>query len=363
MKQVRRLEYFLRHARHFLPYVTPRKAANLARNLLELQLRRAEPRSVPPYLKVEPTPLCQLACPGCPHGASDFKKQIVHDKHLAPEEFRALLDPLADRVLGVSLSLRGEPLLARHLVALIRIAHERRVAVSFPTNFSVPFEEDELDDLVTSGLDAMFVSLDGATPETYGRYRVGGEFDLVCGNVRRIAAAKKRLRRRRPRLIWKFVVFDHNAHEVPRVKREYRSLGFDAYELVWNRLGPTARNADRRYKAGVRRAKQGCFWAWHTMIVRTDGEVLPCCKPHTPFALGNTREEGIEEIWRGERYAVLRRGFATMDPEDMHPVCARCLGVVREPIRGGLERMGPSPAPLPSCDGESPAPEETDGVA
>ena len=302
MRQIARTEYFSRHVRHFLPYVTLPKVANLVRNVLELRLRSLRPRSTPPYVKIEPTPLCQLACPGCPHGKSDFKRQIVHDKHLTLEEFRRIVDPLAGNLLGLSLSLRGEPLLARHLVPLIRYAHERNIAVSFPTNLSLEMGSEELEALVASGLDAMFVALDGASPETYGRYRVGGRFDVVVDNVRKLAETKRRLRRGRPRLVWKFVVFDHNAHEMSQARATYRGLGFDAFELVDNRESAEVQEARAAHNSRLTSRRRGCYWAWHTMVVRTDGEVLPCCMPHAPFALGSVRERDVLAVWRGDRY-------------------------------------------------------------
>jgi MoaA/NifB/PqqE/SkfB family radical SAM enzyme len=78
-------------------------------------------------------------------------------------------------VLGVSLSLRGEPLLGKDLPAIIEHAHSRNIAVSFPTNLSVKLGGEKLERLVRSGVDAIYVSVDGACEETYRRYRVGGD--------------------------------------------------------------------------------------------------------------------------------------------------------------------------------------------
>ncbi len=61
MKHLARLEYFVRHLAHVLPYVTAQKLVNMGLNAFELRFKVARPRSTPPYLKVEPTPLCHLS--------------------------------------------------------------------------------------------------------------------------------------------------------------------------------------------------------------------------------------------------------------------------------------------------------------
>jgi len=324
-----RAEFLLRHAVTFAPYVTPAKLYNLALNAVEHRLKVTRPRSLPPYLKVEPTTFCHMACPGCAHGDAELKK-VLSDRaeHLRVEEFKRLIDPIANAVLGISLSLRGEPLLGRELLGITEYAHSKNIAVSFPSNLSVKLSEQRVARLVKSGVDAIYVSLDGATEETYRQYRRGGDFHLVIRNVEAIAKMKLRVRRSRPRLIWKFVIFEHNKHEVSDVQSRYRGLGFDAYELVEDYTGESAQRRLSNLNTNLVGKRKGCYWAWHTATVRADGTVGPCCRGHThDFSMGDTRKENFLDIWRGDTYAKLRGGFDTMQPSDLHPVCAQCLGV------------------------------------
>jgi radical SAM protein with 4Fe4S-binding SPASM domain len=327
MKQTARFEYLLRHLRQAAPYATPSKLGNLTLNLIELRLNVSRPRSLPPYIKIEPTPLCQLACPGCAHGTSDFKAQISNRMHTTLEEVRRIVEPMSRALFGVSLSFRGEPLLGKDLLPIIEYCHSKNVAVSFPTNLSLHLRTQYIARLVLSGVDTIFVSLDGTSDETYSQYRVGGDFGLVLENVRAIAAMKRQLLRSRPRLVWKFVVFDRNKHEVGTVESTYRQLGFDAYELVRDYHHQDVLSARQNHNADLVRHKKGCYWAWHTTVVRADGEVAPCCHWHDNFSIGNVKHQDIRALWRGDRYVRLRSGFKTMQPENMHPVCARCLGV------------------------------------
>jgi Glycosyl transferase 4-like domain/Radical SAM superfamily len=158
-----------------LPYINVRKLFNLGLNVLELRFKIPSPFSLPPLLKIEPTPQCQLRCTGCWHKDVEFKRQFTSKDTLTLEDFRKILDPIAKTTLGISISFRGEPLLNKHLPALIRYAHDKRIATTLPTNLAMPMSADFARQSVNSGLDTLYISLDGASEETYRLYRVGGD--------------------------------------------------------------------------------------------------------------------------------------------------------------------------------------------
>src|SRR5207249_1113150 len=116
---------------------TLRKLVNLTLNMAEWEFKALTPRSMPPYLKVESTPVCQMSCTGCSHHDPDYKRQFHPAMNLKLEDFKRVIEPLKDTLLGVSLSLRGEPLLNRNLPEIIRYAHNQKIATSFPTNLSM----------------------------------------------------------------------------------------------------------------------------------------------------------------------------------------------------------------------------------
>lgn len=335
MKQISRAEFAIRHLVTFGPYLTLAKVVNLMLNIAELKLRITRPRSLPPYLKVETTSLCQMACPGCAHGELESKRALSRGKvQLRLEEFRTIIDPVYRSVIGISLSFRGEPLLGKDLIPIIEHAHSKNIAVSFPSNFSVSLPDEKITQLVKSGVDTIYVSLDGASEETYRQYRLGGSFQQVLRNVEAIARVRAKLGFSRPRLVWKFVVFAHNRHEIPLVATQYRRLGFDAFEFVEDESNPAKSQARSRNNAELVAHHRGCWWAWHTATVRADGIVAPCCKSGADFGLGDARIEPLRNIWRGRTFANLRNGFKSMRASELHPICARCLGVAESASDG-----------------------------
>jgi MoaA/NifB/PqqE/SkfB family radical SAM enzyme len=71
-------------------------------------------------------------------------------------------------------------------------------------------------------------SIDGASPETYGIYRVRGDFDAVINNIERINVHKRAHASDLPHLVWQFVVFGHNEHEIPIAREMAERLGMES---------------------------------------------------------------------------------------------------------------------------------------
>jgi MoaA/NifB/PqqE/SkfB family radical SAM enzyme len=206
--------------------------------------------------------------------------------------------------------------------------------VTISTNLSMNFGGNYLERLVRSGVDKLEVALDGASAETYAKYRVRGDFNLVRKNVRQIAAIKRALGARTPELQWKFVEFDHNRHETSAVPALYKEWSFDSYLIDIDRV-------DTRVEAARKSRflrKEACFFPFSTMIVLVDGTVLPCCSyQQTVWGLGNALESDIRSLWNTEAYRVLRKGFARSGyGAFMHPSCRSCL-------RGGSQKAVRNP--------------------
>jgi radical SAM protein with 4Fe4S-binding SPASM domain len=300
-------------------------------NEIEMNLRITTPKSLPPYIKIEPTPQCQMRCEGCAQRKPDFRKQFNNSMQLSLEDLKKIIDPFSNTLLGVSLSLYGEPMLNRNLISLIEYIHNKNVAVSFPTNFSVKFNKEQAERMVLSGLDCIYVSLDGASQETYTKYRIGGNFELVLRNVELLSNAKKELGLRHPIIVWKFVIFDHNKHEIDAVKSLYKKLGFDTYEFVTDFFSIVNLEAEKKYRKNIIKIRKVCYWPWNTMIIRWDGSIKPCCPFGTDeFNLGNAINNNTNDLWTSPEYDSLRKGFILKDyGQMMHPLCKICLGLTK----------------------------------
>ncbi len=203
------------------------KLSNLAVAQHHYHRRHADLVARPVQLTVDPTNACQLACPGCVHTTNPERRGLFDWPRAAlpasvHDAFLELAGPFAFSTLLYNY---GEPLLHRDFPSFVRSAKRFLLFTHTSTNLSMPVPDP--DALVASGLDRIVCSIDGATQDVYARYRRNGDLALVVENVRKLVAARKRSGTRTPYLVWQFLTFRHNAHQVRDAIRTARALGVD----------------------------------------------------------------------------------------------------------------------------------------
>jgi MoaA/NifB/PqqE/SkfB family radical SAM enzyme len=200
--------------------------------------------TVPRLLRVEASSFCQLRCPSCPttSGAID---PTIGKRFLRFADFRRLID-LNPSVARIELSNYGEIFLNPELVNILQHAHERRVAITVRNGANLNHAGDELlEALVRCRVEVVTCSIDGASQDTYARYRVRGDFAAVIGNIERINHYKQVYGSQLPRLEWQFVVFGHNEHEIPVARDMAKKLGMEfRTKMSWDAAFSPIRNAD-----------------------------------------------------------------------------------------------------------------------
>ena len=67
-----------------------------------------------------------------------------------------------------------------------------------------------------------------------------------------------------------------------------------------------------------------CHMPWHRVVIRVNGDVLPCCMVKgLQLVMGNVNGQTVEEIWNGARMRELRQLHKEGRYYD-NPVCKRC---------------------------------------
>src|SRR5690349_17378155 len=118
-------------------------------------------------LRVEACSACQLACPSCTTAQGHTKTGVVGWGSLEAANFRRLLET-SGRVRTVELSNWGEIFLNNELPEILRIAHERGVAVEVMNGVNLNHaREASLEAVVRYGVRRLSVSIDGATQDAY----------------------------------------------------------------------------------------------------------------------------------------------------------------------------------------------------
>lgn len=217
-------------------------------------------RSFVRMLRVEPSYYCSLDCPGCV--PLSIRRQHSKAFQLDPEILDRILADLTARGLAVDaldFQGHGEPLLNPRLWEMARRSRARlpEAWISVTTNAQGRFRPE----MAASGFDEIICSIDGADSATYEPYRVHGKFELAWNYMNELVRAGSPASgfpgERRLRVVWKYVLFEHNASPETLLKAQRMALEAGVSELVFvlTRNGPAPR--DIRFPSDVPRLEPG----------------------------------------------------------------------------------------------------------
>ncbi len=178
-------------------------------------------------LYVEPTNACNLDCATCFRHGWDEPIGRMSDA-----SFAAILDGLAalDELPTVYFGGIGEPLSHRQTIAWVARAHALGARTELITN-GMLLNERMGRDLIDAGLDLLWVSIDGASPESYADVRLGAELAHVIANVARFSKMRKGGHHPRPELGIAFVAMKRNIADLPDVLRLGLELGAKQFSV------------------------------------------------------------------------------------------------------------------------------------
>jgi MoaA/NifB/PqqE/SkfB family radical SAM enzyme len=293
----------------------------------------------PEELRIEAASVCQLRCPSCPTATGKIRESVVGSGLLKKEDFQMILEA-GPWIKRVELSNWGEIFLNKDLPEILRIAFERGVTVHASNGVNLNHATEQmLEALVKYRMEHLTCSIDGASPETYRHYRVGGNFDSVISNIRRINSLKQVYASSYPLLTWQFVIFGHNEHELPRAKEMAAELDMAFRpKLSWDEEFSPIRDREfvkretgleftsRSEHLNVTHKNVGrtfCLQLWWQTQVNYNGDVLGCCVNHWG-SFGNVLSEGVLEGLNNERISYARAMLMGQVPEREDIPCTRC---------------------------------------
>ena len=183
-------------------------------------------------------------------------------------------------------------------------------------------DRENAEKTVASGLDRLIISIDGTTQETYGKYRVGGQLQKVLDGTRNLVEAKKRMKSPTPHIIWQFIVFGHNEHQLEEVRsmsKEYQvdELAVKSAQIYDYETGSALMPGNKEYSrydmtgAGYSIKNEllnHCWRLWNSCVITWDGKVVPCCfDKDGMYRLGNLGEHSFDSIWHNAQYGAFRK--------------------------------------------------------
>lgn len=323
---------------------------------------------LPKYLQIEPVGQCNLRCTMCP---IQFRQDGPPNGPPAFMDF-AVFESLIAQFEGLgTLHLQGlgEPMMHPRFFDMVRYARQKGIRVTTNTNMTL-LNEKRAEACVTSGLDEIHISIDGARPETYERIRKRGHYDKVMRNLDLLLLAKERLASQTPAMKLVMVIMRQNLKELPDLVTQAGSWKMEEIfvqhlshdfsesdlpeqykpmrefveeqtllqedtaliEIYFNLARERAEASGIRLRLPHTRMKvhppgtpgpQRCSWPWTAAYFSYDGHAMPCCMVSTPDRMnfGKLAGQGFVELWENEAYQEFR---ARLDSDSPPEICRAC---------------------------------------
>lgn len=305
-------------------------------------------------LEIEHTTVCNKRCVHCEHTHWQEKAETVN-----LEQLKSVVEQFP-KLKWINLTGEGDNFLNPDYMKFIEYLRGKKISVNFVDEFDF-IESEKAKKLVELGVNCIWISMDGATKETYEKIKVGCNFEKAIQNIKVLQETKKKLGSSLPTLCFRFIVSNLNYQEMPKMVELVHSFGNLGEGSRLEFTGLLAFKEIEHLKLSVlpeeiieetkKRAKElgvpisfshlrkeelpsinKCS-AWLEPYIMMGGYVLPCCAILMSnkrdflrkYAFGNLKDKRFKEIWDSERYKKFRK--MVVDRKGKVPIlCAGCRG-------------------------------------
>lgn len=230
---------------------------------------------------IEPTNQCNLACRMCIR--SVWKEPLGQ---MTLETFNHIIQSIREisGPLNVVIGGFGEPLFHPHIITMIAALKELGASVELITNGTLLTEEFSRA-LLATGIDVLWLSLDGASPESYADVRLGAMLPDVLANMSRLRYSSWAYQYPQPHLGIVFVAMKRNIADLPAVLNIGSQLKADRF-IITNVLPYTSELLPE------------------VLYTRTIGDIAVAPSPWAPYI--NFSKMDMNDDTRETLYRVIR---------------------------------------------------------
>jgi len=291
---------------------------------------------LPKVWRIEPASQCNLACSHCPTGTVDMDRGVMSDSI-----FNLVLDELKNNIDSVEIVVLyhgGDPLLNSRFYDMVRKIKLIKPAIFIKsvTN-GMALNKSNAVSLISSGIDAIEISLDGSSSEESMSIRKNSDTDKIINNIRKLINLRSEMGSETPKISLATTQFIKSkeesfplqpAKEPKWLSDEFgNSLDFKAtYAVRWPHMNVFEYDL---VASPLEENFRSCDHVINTITIRSDGDVVPCCYDLTSkLVMGNITTQSLRSIWEGASYRKLRN---SLDKGSLYSICRTCA-VVTPPV-------------------------------
>lgn len=271
----------------------------------------------PPCLQIEPTSICNYRCVFCyqtDRSLTDPKNG--HMGLMSLDTFKRVIDQAEGRCEAVTFASRGEPLMARDIVPMLRYAGGKFLALKVNTNAWF-LDEPKARALLEADINTLVFSADAADADLYAQLRVNGKLDRVLANIEAFATLRQR-EYPRSRVITRVSgVRVSDRQDMASMEKRWGGLVDQVAFVDYNPWENT-------YKRPPSGETAPCSDLWRRMFVWADGRVNPCDVDYlSTLSPGRALDDSLSDLWTGLAYQELRTRHLAGERDRVSP-CVNC---------------------------------------
>ena len=282
---------------------------------------------LPRNIMLEVSTACNLRCKMCfyfaPRNGSGLFDSPM--QFMALDEFKRRLDRIGDafgNYPNIDFNGRGEPLMNRHLPQMIAYAKTKGFYCSLSTNGHF-LDTDLSHRLIDAGLDVLAVSIDAADKATYGRIRLGGDYERLLNNIDRFLDLRARQGTPKPELLVKMILQPENSTQQAPFVDQWRHKADRI--AVWGECVPETSGNANCFEAAPFGGFDACVSPWGNCMLSLEGNLYPCCLVCTPRAYHSplAHMDALDRFWHSETLDAYRTQILA-GKGHLVPFCGRC---------------------------------------
>ena len=207
---------------------------------------------LPSRLYIECTAACNISCTEACCAPETGITRTRQAGMLDFDLFRQVVDEAGPSLVRIDFFNYGEAFLHKRAIEMCEYIKTQFPQIYLYTSTNGRgFSEAQARRLAHSGIDEVTFSIDGATADSYVKYRQRGRFDLAIANLRAMADEKRRAGRDLPFINWRYILFKWNDSEaeMDAARELARDIGVD--RLCWELTDHPEDAYSRRFVPGT----------------------------------------------------------------------------------------------------------------
>lgn len=271
----------------------------------------------PPCLQVEITSICNYRCVFCFQTDPELtKKENGHMGSMTPDLFKKIIDEAEGKCEAVTLASRGEPLICKDFVQMLKYMNGKFLASKINTNASL-LTEEKCHGILETDLQTLVFSADAAEEPLYSQLRVGGSLETVLKKIRMFNEIRQK-HYPNSKLVTR--VSGVKVNHQQNINDMDKFWGEQVDEVAFVKYNPL----ENTYEHPINSEETPCTELWRRCYVWWDGRVNPCENDYKSYlCVGNIKDASIGKLWRSDSYQELRKKHLEKQRRAAFP-CDRC---------------------------------------